>query len=200
MKKKQYSLTKDPINELFINIAIPSCIGTMFQTFYNLVDTFFAGKISPEALAAIAQTFPVYFIIIALGIGIGIGSTALISNSIGDKNKKKASLYLAQTLLISLIVAIITTIIGLLFGPVILKLMGTNTTTLNLSIEYIQIIFLGSIFFFIQIAANSALTAIGNTKSYRNVMIFSFWLNIILNHIESYAVPLPIPKIVNFIQ
>ena len=181
MKNKQYSLTKDPINKLFINIAIPSSIGTMFQTFYNIVDTFFAGKISPEALAAIAQTFPVYFIIIAIGIGISIGSTALISNSIGNENKTKASLYLAQTLLISLIVAIIITIIGLLIGPVILELMGTNTTTLNLSIDYIQIIFLGSIFFFIQIAANSSLTAIGDTKSYRNVMIFSFFLNIILN-------------------
>ena len=95
MKNKQYSLTKDPINKLFINIAIPSSIGTMFQTFYNIVDTFFAGKISPEALAAIAQTFPVYFIIIAIGIGISIGSTALISNSIGNENKTKASLYLS---------------------------------------------------------------------------------------------------------
>ena len=65
MKKSNYSLTKDPINKLFINIAIPSTVGTIFQTLYNIVDTYFAGKISPESLAAIAQTFPVFFIIIA---------------------------------------------------------------------------------------------------------------------------------------
>ena len=58
---KNPSLTKDPITELFIRIAIPSSVGTIFQTLYNVVDTYFAGKISPEALAAIAQTFPVFF-------------------------------------------------------------------------------------------------------------------------------------------
>ena len=84
MKKNNYSLIKDPIKKLFIDIAIPSSIGTIFQTLYNLVDTFFAGKISTEALAALAQTFPVYFIIIALGVGINIGSTSLIANSIGE--------------------------------------------------------------------------------------------------------------------
>mgnify|MGYP001474013043 CR=1 FL=1 len=88
MKKNNYSLTNEPITKLFINIAIPSSIGTIFQTLYNLVDTFFAGKISPEALAGIAQTFPVYFIIIALGVGISIRTTSLIANAIGENNDK----------------------------------------------------------------------------------------------------------------
>ena len=116
MKKKQYSLTKDPIVKLFINIAIPSSIGTIFQTLYNLVDTYFAGKISSNALAAIAQTFPVYFIIIALGVGISIGTTSLIANSIGENDKRKASLYLSQAILISIIVAIIVTTIGIIIA------------------------------------------------------------------------------------
>ena len=108
MKKNNYSLTKDPIKKLFINIAIPSSIGTIFQTLYNLVDTFFAGKISSEALAAIAQTFPVYFIIIALGVGVSIGTTSLIANTLGEENNKKASLYLAQAVFLGTIVAALT--------------------------------------------------------------------------------------------
>ena len=59
---KPPSLTEDPIVQLFIKIAIPSSVGTIFMTLYNVVDTYFAGKISPLALAAIAQTFPLYFI------------------------------------------------------------------------------------------------------------------------------------------
>ena len=70
MKTKDYSITKDPISKLFIKIAIPSSVGTVFMTLYNVVDTYFAGKISAEALAALAQTFPVYFIIIAIGVGL----------------------------------------------------------------------------------------------------------------------------------
>ena len=71
-------LLKDSIIKLFFQIAVPSSVGTVFMTLYNVVDTFFAGKISAEALAALAQTFPVYFIIIAIGVGLSIGSTSLI--------------------------------------------------------------------------------------------------------------------------
>lgn len=181
MKKNTYSLTKDPISKLFINIAIPSSIGTIFQTLYNLVDTYFAGKISAESLAAIAQTFPVYFIIIAIGVGVSIGTTSLIANAIGENKENKASLLLAQAILISTTIAVVVTFIGIKLAPYILNTMNTNFTTIMLSLDYLNIIFLGSIFFFIQITVNASLTAIGDTKSYRNVLIFSFFLNIILN-------------------
>ena len=78
MKSINPNLTEDPISQLFFRIAIPSSIGTVFMTLYNIVDTYFAGKISPEALAALAQTFPVYFIIIAMAVGLSIGTTSLI--------------------------------------------------------------------------------------------------------------------------
>ena len=91
--KKPPSLLEDPISQLFLRIAIPSSVGTVFMTLYNVVDTFFAGKISAEALAALAQTFPVYFIIIAIGVGLSIGTTSLISNAIGEKKDKQASFF-----------------------------------------------------------------------------------------------------------
>ena len=58
---QKLSLTQDSIENLFLKIAIPSSVGTIFQTLYNLVDTYFAGKISPESLAAIKSTLPSLF-------------------------------------------------------------------------------------------------------------------------------------------
>ena len=61
--KEKPDLTKDPISQLFIRIAIPSSVGTVFQTLYNIVDTYFAGKISAEALSFLAiKVFYVWFI------------------------------------------------------------------------------------------------------------------------------------------
>ena len=85
---KSLNLTKDPIGPLLRKIAIPASVGTLFQTLFNIVDTFFAGKISPEALSALAKSFPIYFIIIAACVGVTVGGTSLIANSIGEKNKK----------------------------------------------------------------------------------------------------------------
>ena len=180
-KKNEPSLTKDPITELFIKIAVPSSVGTVFMTLYNVVDTFFAGKISPEALAALAQTFPVYFIIIAMGVGLSIGTTSLIANALGEKKKDKASYFLAQSITVAIITAFFVSIIGIYLGPSIILFMNDSYETMKLSMDYLNIIFLGSIFIFIQMTVNSSLSAIGDTKSNRNVLIVSFFLNIILN-------------------
>ena len=179
--KKKPNLIEDPIMQLFIKIAVPSSVGTIFMTLYNVVDTFFAGKISAEALAALAQTFPVYFIIIALGVGLSIGTTSLIANAIGEKEVKKASYYLAQSIILAIIAFIIVSFAGIYLGPSIILIMNDSFVIMNLSMDYLNIIFLGSIFIFIQMAVNSSLTAMGDTKSNRNVLIVSFFLNIFLN-------------------
>ena len=149
------------------------------MTLYNVVDTYFAGKISAEALAALAQTFPLYFIIIALGVGLSIGTTSLIANALGEKKTKKASYYLAQSIILAIIASVIVSLIGINLGPSIILIMNDSFVTMRLSMDYLNIIFLGSIFVFIQMTVNSSLTAIGDTKSIRNVLIVSFFLNIV---------------------
>ena len=181
MKANKLNLTEDSIIQLFFKIAVPSSVGTVFMTLYNVVDTFFAGKISPEALAALAQTFPVYFIIIALGVGLSIGTTSLMANALGEKKEDKASYFLAQSISLAILTSLIVTIVGINFGPKIILLMNDSYETMILSMDYLNIIFLGSIFVFIQMAVNSSLSAMGDTKSNRNVLIFSFFLNILLN-------------------
>ena len=95
----ELNLIKDPIPRLIKKIALPASIGTLFQTLFNVVDTFFAGKISPEALSALAKSFPVYFIIIAACVGVTVGGTSLIANSIGEKNKKKILGYITHVII-----------------------------------------------------------------------------------------------------
>ena len=98
-----------------------------------------------------------------------------------EKKEKKASYFLAQSIILSIIVSIIVTITGINLGPYIILAMNNSLITLNLSTDYLNIIFFGSIFIFIQMSFNSSLTAMGDTKSNMKVLIFTFFLNIILN-------------------
>ena len=189
---KSINLVGEPIIDLLKKIAIPASTGTLFQTLYNIVDTFFAGKISANALAAIAKSFPLYFIIIATGVGIVSASNALISNSLGAKEDRTASLYVAQSLLYSVIVSIIVTLIGLSFSDDLLRFMGSDQVTIRLATDYLDIIFFATFIFLIQISLNGALNAQGDTKSYRNVLIVSFFLNIGLNPLFIFGLG-PIP-------
>jgi len=177
------NLTKDNIPFLVRKLAIPASVGTLFQTFYNIVDTFFAGKISPEALSALSKSFPIYFIIIATSIGVSVAGTSLIGNSIGENNKKNILYYFSHIIIYGLIISVVITFLGLNYSEKVFFLMGSNTEVTNLGTAYTDIIFYGSILFILVVSLNSLLHAEGDTKTYRNVLIISFFLNIILNPI-----------------
>ena len=174
-------LTRGSIWQLLRKVTIPASTGSLFQTFYNLVDTYFAGRISPEALAAIAKSWPIYFIAIAVAVGIGAGTTALISNAIGAKEDKKASMYVAQSIVFAIAISILVTVFGLNFSDELLRVMGSSDQSIILTKEYLDIIFYGAIIVLVQLSLNGTLNAQGDTKSYRNVLIFTFFLNIFLN-------------------
>ena len=178
---KSIKLTKDPIWSLLRKVTIPASVGSLFQTFYNLVDTWFAGRISAEAIGAIAKSFPIYFTIIAIGVGLSAGTNTLIGNNIGSKNIKKASLFIAQSIIYAIVLSILVTLFGLNVSDFLLSLMGADEEGIILSRKYLDIIFYGTIIVLIQISLNGTLNAQGDTKSYRNVLIFSFFLNIFLN-------------------
>ena len=176
-------LLKDNITKLVRKLAVPAMVGTLFQTLYNVVDTFFAGKISPEALSALSKSFPIYFIIIATSIGVTVAGTSLIGNSIGEKDNKKTLNYFSHIIYYGVLISIFITFLGLYFSKQVFYLMGSTQEVTSLGLEYTNIIFSGSFLFILVVSLNSLLHAEGDTKTYRNVLVLSFLLNIILNPI-----------------
>ena len=181
--QQKLNLTSSPIVKLLSQIAVPSMTGSLFQTLFNLVDTFYAGKISPEALAALAKAFPLYFIIISAGIGIVAGCNSLIANSMGANNSVAASIYSYHSIIYAFFLSIFITFIGIFFSYDLLKYMGSTDLSISLTKEYTDIIFFGTIVLLILTSLNSILFAQGDTKTYRNVLIVGVILNIILNPI-----------------
>ena len=181
--EKKLNLTSDPIARLLRQIAIPASVASFFQTLFNIVDTFFAGKISSEALAALAKSFPLYFLIISAGIGIVAGCNSLIANCLGARNRMAASVYSYNTLVFAVLFSMVITFIGIYFSYDLLKIMGNSDEGIKLAKEYTDIIFLGSIVFLIQTSFNAILYSQGDTKSYRNFLIVGLIFNIILNPI-----------------
>ena len=177
------NLLKDNVPKLVKKLAVPAMVGTLFQTLYNIVDTFFAGKISPEALSALSKSFPIYFIIIATSIGVTVAGTSLIGNSIGENDKNKTINYFTHIIFYGIIVSIVITYLGLSYSEKVFSLMGSTNEVIFLGLQYTDVIYSGSVIFILVVALNSLLHAEGDTKTYRNILILSFFLNIILNPI-----------------
>jgi len=181
------NLTESNISKTLRQIAIPVSIGMFFHTMYNIVDTYFAGKISTDAQAALTFSFPLFFIIISMSAGLSQGLAALLSNYLGANNKEMGRLVIFQALTLGIIISIILSILGYCLTPFVFSKMGAENNFLSLSIVYMRTLFSGSIFFIIQNIFNAILTSSGKTKPFRNILIFSFDLNIFLDPLFMYG-------------
>lgn len=173
--------TTTPLPKLIRSIALPSSVGLIFNTLFNVVDTYYGGLVSTTALAALSLSFPVFFIILSIGIGMGTGATALISSSLGAGNKNKAGMYAAQAITLSFFNALFLTILGVIFAPHLLKLLGAREEYLGIATAYMNIILSGTLFFLLNSTLNATLTSRGDTKTYRNFLIAGFFLNVIMD-------------------
>lgn len=178
---KTHDFATAPIPTLIRRIAIPASVGFIFNTLFNVVDTWYGGKISTAALAAMGLTFPVFFIILAMGVGMGTGTTALISQSLGAGRNDEAEKYGFQAVTFSIINSIFLTIFGWAIAPFLFRILGATDQYLEISVKYMNTILSGTVFFLINSILNSLLTARGDTKTYRNYLFVGFVLNLILD-------------------
>jgi putative MATE family efflux protein len=174
-------LITKPIPGLIAQLAIPASIGMFFNTMFNVVDTYFSGLISTEAIAALSLSFPVFFVILAIGFGISTGTTALIANALGAEDTVEARLYAVQSISFTFMLSMALMLLGLLTAPFLFGLLGATGSYLALALAYIDIIFYGLVFFALTFVLNAILTAQGDTRSFRNVLIIGFFLNLIFD-------------------
>lgn len=186
MQKSNHLITQD-IKKLIIQIAIPSSVGMFFNTMYNVVDTFYVGLISTIAISALSYSFVVYFMLLSISFGLSSAITVYVGNSLGKKRISLAKIYVSNGISFFSFVSIILCIFGFLFSKDIFILMGATGEALDLALEYTYVILIGTIPMLIGLGANAVLVARGNTKSYRNTLIFGFFLNLILDPLFIYG-------------
>lgn len=177
----QGDLTSGDVAALVRQLAVPASVGFFFSTMYNVVDTFFAGLIATEAVAALALSFPLYFLIMSLAGGLSAGGTALMGTALGRRDEREAANFALQGLVFGVLAGVVVTLGGLAAAPHLFRLLGAGEQALALSLEYMNVVFAGSVFFILVYLFNAVLVARGDTRSFRNFLILGFVLNCILD-------------------
>lgn len=172
------NLVRDPIPGLIFKIALPASIGYFFNTMFNVVDTYFAGRLSTDALAALSLSFPLFMLILAVGVGVGSGTGALVANSLGEGNHRKAALYQAQAISSAAAAALMVAVPLFAALVPILRLFDAEGAVLDGAVGYMRVIYAGGIFIVLAHTLNAGLQARGITKVFRNFLVLGFLLNI----------------------
>lgn len=164
-----------------LHLATPMLVGIAGIVAFNLVDTYFVGRLGTDALAAMSFTFPVIMVINSIALGLGLGTTSVISRMIGTKNRSIVKRITTDTLILGILIASIFIIIGFLTMKPLFTVLGAKGNVFELVISYMSIWYLGAGFVFIPMIGNSAIRGTGDTKTPSIIMLIAISINTLLD-------------------
>lgn len=164
MSDKYTFLTQAPVHRVIGAMAIPTIISMLLTSMYNLVDTFFVGKINTQSTAAVGIVFSVMFFIQAFSFFFGNGSGNYISRQLGAQNTKDAEVMASTGFFYTLVFSLIVMLLGWIFLEPISILLGSTPTILPYTRQYLGISLLGTPFIMGTFCINNQMRFQGFTK------------------------------------
>lgn len=182
-------LGTEKIGKLFIKLAIPSVVAQIINLLYNIVDRIFIGHIpdvGKEALTGVGVCLPIITLISAFSALCGMGGAPKAAIKMGEGKKEEANKILGNSFTLTIILAIVLTIIFEIFGYDLLMAFGASENTITYGSHYLKVYTIGTIFVMISLGLNMFITTQGYSNiSMRNVIIGAV-SNIILDPIFIY--------------
>ena len=178
---EEFDLTDGGIGKPLFFLSMPIVVTNLFQTAYNLADTFWLGQYSTDALAAISFAFPMVFLLISLGLGISVAGSVLVAQYTGASEEREAEYAASQTVTFALIASVILGGVGYLLVEEFLALMGASEAVLPMATRYMEVISLGLMFMFGFFVFIALMRGYGDTITPMLVMFGSVVLNIVLD-------------------
>jgi MATE family, multidrug efflux pump len=174
-------LTEGPILRALLRLSIPIVVANLLQTAYQVTDTFWVGRLDAQAVAAVSLSFPINFLMIAVGGGLPIAGSVLIAQYKGRGDEQAMNHVTAQTLLMVLVVSILLTVTGYALSEPIMRFMGAAPDVLPGAVRFLQVTFLGFIFVFGFFVFQSLMRGLGEVQAPMYIVLVTVLLNLVLD-------------------
>ena len=173
------NLTTGKIMPILVNFTVPLVLGNLFQLTYNAVDSIIVGHfVGKEALAAVGICNPVSTLMILFLNGLCMGASILMGIQYGAKDYETLHRQISTTLLSGAVFSFFLTLVCVIFAVPILLLLQVDPSIMDMTVQYLRIIFLGLMFTFLYNFFSSTLRALGDSASPLYFLIISAILNI----------------------
>ncbi|WP_224246907.1 MATE family efflux transporter [Hyalangium gracile] len=159
-------LTTGSIPRHMIAFSIPMLMGSFLQTAYSFINAIWVGKfLGTHALAAVTVSFPVIFVLFAIGMGLTMGTSILVSQNYGAKNMEELRRVVDSSTVLIYSLSIVLTLLGELFAPAILRAMDTPEDIFAESVSYLRIFLISLPMGFGLFLTRSLLQGVGDSKT-----------------------------------
>ena len=181
-------LTTGSMASHFRALAIPAAFGMLFATLYNVVDVYWAGRLSTDAQAGLAIGFQAFFILMAVGFGLSSALSALVSNAKGSKDAAQTQTFIAQGLIYGVIATVVLMIVGWFLGPILITLVSEPGAYRDAALGYFHWLIFALPGFFLAYGGNGILQAHGDSRSMQRALTVAFFVNIGLNPLLMFGI------------
>jgi len=181
MVKGKRNLTEGNILSQLLRLTWPMLLGMIGMVIFNLVDTYFVGKLGVHELAAMSFSFPVVMFLNSLSLGVGIGTSSLISRRIMNTAHSEVRMIASRAVLLGVINVLIFVTIGLLTIRPLFTALGAENEVLDFIYDYMSIWYFGVPFVVIPMIGNNIVRATGDTFTPGMIMVINAGVNIVLD-------------------
>lgn len=190
----ELDLTDGSIPKSLFYLSLPIVITNLLQVGYNLADTFWLGRYSTDALAAISLGFPLVYLFISLGLGLTVAGSVLVAQHTGAEQTAEAEYAASQTVVYTLLAGVGLGVFGYTGVGQLLQVFGASETVLTLAIDYMEVISIGLPFLFGFTVFIALMRGAGDTVTPMLVMLGTVVANVVLDPLLIFGVG-PFPEL-----
>jgi putative MATE family efflux protein len=189
---RQKLFLEGPIGTALIRLAIPIILGNILQTGYQLTDAFWVGRLGAAAVAAVSVSFPVSFLVIALGAGFGIAGATLSAQYMGAGRQDMVNHVAAQTMMMVTVTSVVLGAAGYALAPYLLDLLEVAPDVYVGALGFMRVSFVGIIFVFLYGMFQALMRGVGETRMPLLIVLGTVVLNFLLDPLFIFGLgPLP---------
>ena len=184
--------TEGKILNSLISLALPIIFANILQTTYQLIDTFWLGRLGANAVAAVSLSFPVLFLVLSIGSGLTLAGTVMVAQYKGADNQKMVDFSSSQSVFLIFLISILLAIISYYAAGPLMSIIGAGPEIYEDSVSYFKVSSLGFVFLFLFFIFQSLMRGIGNVMLPVYIILLTVFLNLILDPLFIYGYG-PIP-------
>lgn len=181
MASPKNRLLEGPILRSLLALAVPIVAANILQSAYQIIDAFWVGRLGGAAVAAVSLSFPVMFLMFAIGAGLSIAGSTLIAQFVGAGNHKMVGHVAGQTLLMVIAASLVLGMTGFFAAPALLRLMGVAPDVYDGALGFMRVSFIGLIFNFSFFVFQAIMRSIGRATLPVYIVLGTVFLNFALD-------------------
>lgn len=189
---KKNKFTEGKIISSLLSLALPIIFANILQSAYQLIDTFWLGRLGADAVAAVSLSFPLLFLVLSIGSGLTLAGTVMVARYQGANNQKMVDFSSSQSVFLIFLTSIVLAIVSYFAAGPLMTIIGAGPDIIDDSITYFKVSSLGFVFLFLFFIFQSLMRGIGKVMLPVYIVLFTVILNAGLDPLFIYGYG-PIP-------